>query len=305
MDRYLRTSLARNIERWAPPRGTPQRSEFFYPLNTHHSLTLEVLELYPDGPWTPDQLVKNPNFDWKWVDKFPTWGWNWKKLSMCIQNIDTVLRYLDKPWDWGTLTLVSGVTFADMVTYNNLPWDIENLLFQEITDEHDISFLRMYVDRYDELAWIDHSRRATWNVVKRTLDLPWKFDIITPDIKTRNDLVILGTISDRLDWDYLSRTVNANLILSYQTLPWLWSAVSKNPTLTFHHVMAHPNIPWKYTDVPVETLDDTLARKWMAAFKIQHMWRMSISNPLYKICRNRLLEEYHEYNINVAERCDR
>jgi hypothetical protein len=197
------------------------------------------------------------------------------------------------------------VTFADMVAYNNLPWDIENLLFQEITDENDIEFLRMYKDRYDETAWIDHSRRVTWNVVKRSLDLPWKYNIIIPEVKSFDDLTILDTISDHLDWGRLSRTVHVKFILAYYSLPWIWDIVSKNPTLTFHHVVDNPHIPWKYTDVPVETLDDILARKWMAAFKIQQMWRVSISNPSYKLCQKRLLEEFIEYNINVAERCDR
>lgn len=301
MDRYLRRALARNIERWAPPRGTTQRSEFFFPLNVHPDLTIEVLELYPDGPWKPDQLVKNPNFEWSWVDRFQKWPWNWKKLSTCRPTIDTVLKYLDKQWDWDILTIEPGITFTDMVNYPNLPWRIENLFFQEISDESDLEFLRMYRDRYDEVAWIDHSKRVKWSLVKKSLDLPWRFDIIQPEITTLEDLGFLGP---HMDWVHLSKTVDVNLILAAKSLPWLWGVVSTNPTLTLHHVMAHPLVPWRYTAVPAERLDAVLARKWMAAFKIQTLWRRSISDPLFAVCRKRLLEEWGEYNINVAERCD-
>lgn len=297
MNRYLRTALARNIERWAPPKGTTMRAEFFFALNVHPALTLEVLEMYHDDPWKPDQLVKNPNFDWSWVDRFQKWPWNWKKLSMCNPTIDVVLRYLDKPWDWDILTIEPGPTFADMVRYPNLPWNIEMLLFQEISDDTDLDFLRMYKDRYDDIAWIDHSRRVTWDLVKKSPDLPWRYDIVTIDIKTLDDLAFLETIYMHVNWMHLSKNVNVNLILAYKSLPWLWKIVSTNPSLTYHHVMAHPDIPWRYSAVPVEQLDSVLVRKWMAAFKIQKAWRRAISDPKYRVCCKRLLEEYDECNL--------
>jgi hypothetical protein len=297
MDRYLRTALARNIEKWAPPKGTSMRSEFFFALNVHPSLTLEVLELYHDDPWKPDQLVKNPNFDWSWVERFQKWPWNWRKLSRCSPSIDVILRHLDKPWDWYVLTTETGPTFYDMVMYPNLPWQIEHLLFQLISDDTDIEFLRMFKDRYDDIAWIDHSKRVTWDIVKKTPDLPWRYDMIIPEIKTLDDLQFLENIYTNVDWMKLSRTVDVNLILSYQSLPWLWGIVSINPTLTIHHVRAHPEIPWRYSAVPVEELDAVLIRKWEAATIIQRMWRRAISDPSYMACKKRLLEEYDECNI--------
>jgi hypothetical protein len=303
MDKYLRLALARNIERWAPPKGTDKRTEFFFTMSAHKSLNLEILKMYRDENWAPDQLIKNQNFDWSWVDTFRGWKWNWRRLGECCPPIEFILQNLDKPWDWYILTVADGVTFSDMVKYHNLPWAIEELMFQEISEPSDIEFLRFYKHRYDEAAWIDHSRRVRWKLAKTCPDLPWQYELIKPDIKDQTDIKVLEDIRENVDWPSLSKTVDTKLILANKHLPWFWNTVSMNPTLTFEQVVDNPDIKWFYSRVPDETFTHRLARKWMACFKIQRSWKRSVSNPEYSICRNRLLKEWGEFEINVAEQC--
>jgi hypothetical protein len=305
MEEYLRLSLVRNIERWAPPKGTERRIEFFFTLSVHPGLTLHVLELYRDERWRPDQLVKNPNFEWSWVETFREWSWNWTKLSKCYPTIDVILRNLDKPWDWYILTVEAGTTFADMVTYPNLSWRIEELMFQDISEPSDIEFLRLYKHRYDETAWTDHSKRVKWKLAKDSPDLPWQYQYIKPDILDQSDAHALERIQTSIDWMKMSQTVDAHIILENKHLPWFWKIVSMNPTLTFEQVIMNPDIQWYYARVPEQTLTPTLARKWMAALKIQKIWRRCISDPSFELCRKRLLEEWREFEENVAKRCAR
>lgn len=300
MDKYLRLSLARNIERWAPPKGTDRRTEFFFTMSAHKSLNLEILKIYRDEKWSPDQLIKNQNFDWSWVDTFIDWKWNWRRLGECCPPIEFILQHLDKPWEWYILTVADGVTFSDMVKYHNLPWAIEELMFQEISEPSDIEFLRFYKDRYDEAAWIDHSRRVNWKLAKTCPDLPWQYELIKPEIIDQTDIKVLEDIRESVDWILLSKTVDTKLILSNKHLPWFWNTVSMNQTLTFEQVIDNPDIHWFYSRVPDETFTVGLARKWMVCFKIQRAWKRAVSNPGYTLCRNRLLKEWGEFETNVA-----
>ena len=297
MERYLEYSLSRNIERWAPKcPGTP-RDDYFKNLSCHPALNSATLKKFRHEKWDVGCMGRNKNFSWDWVDIFPTAKWNWSDLSFNAPTIDIVLRYLDKEWDWSILTIEPGVNFDDMAKYRNLPWNINNLLFTEITTDSDIDFLRIYAERYDDVAWVDHSRRATWEVVKKSPDLPWRYGAVNIVISDKSDVEFLIG-KEGVSWGRLSTIAPASVILETKdTAPWHWNIVSVNKSLTYEQVVEHPDLPWSYSVVPVQKYSEELARKWMAAFRIQILWRRSISNPEYRLCRNRINLEFSNVYI--------
>lgn len=292
MEKYLRGALIRNVEKWAPEIGDLRRHVYFKSLSSHPSLTIETLVRYRNEAWCPFLLAANKNFSWEWVDLFPTKQWNWRSLSFKDPTMDRILRNLDKDWDWTVLTIEPGVTFADMVRWNNLPWNVNQVLFVDISSDTDIEFLRMYKDRYDDIAWVDHSRRATWEVIRKSPDLPWRYTAVKLEIYEPSDVEFLLD-KDDINWTRLSATADADIILETKHVGhWNWSAVSVNPTLRYDHVIDNPELPWTYSMVPAEQFSEELARRWMAAFKIQLYWRRAISCPLYRSCRRRLELEF-------------
>jgi hypothetical protein len=292
MDEYLRYGLCRNIEKWAP-KDPERRNVFFRCMSFNRDMSIDVLSKYPRESWDAHVLANNPNFSWDWVERFPNFRWNWRDLSFNSPTIDIVLRNLDKDWDWYILTTEPGVTFIDMVNYPNLPWFINQVLFEEIYTDADLTFLRMYKDHYDDVAWIDHSRRAPWEVIKKAPDLPWRYHAVSYDIKDESDVEFLTTIDYEFGWGKLSTTVDADLIIKTKhTAPWHWNLVSKNKTLTYDHVIANPDIEWNYSIVPAETFSESLARMWMAAYKIQCAWRKARYCPEFKTCKRCLIREF-------------
>ena len=85
--------------------------------------------------------------------------------------------------------------------------------------------------------------------------------------------------------------------------PWNWGYISVNPNLTFEFIEQHPEIDWSWSDDGI--CDNTFSKsrkKWMErkrleiikTLQIQRHWRNSISNPIYKLARKKIKEEYNK-----------
>lgn len=293
MDKYLERAVARNISAWSPKDQGDDRDLFFirYSNNTH--INTETLKEFSNEKWCVNRLTRNKSFSFEWVNALPNLKWNWDQLSYKNPGIDFVLKHLSKPWNWPVLSLSHGITFTEMVQTKHLPWVIEDVLFTEIDQIEHIEYLRCFRDRYDFNSWVDHSSRVRWNLVKGSPDLPWVYFSVKPEMDTQEDIqFIMDNDPAVWNWGYLSSNTPINLILQNRDLPWNWCIVSSSENVTWHIVTDNPDVPWDYTLVPPEVFDDIFARRWIAASHIKRMFRKSISDPSYKMCRNRLNREF-------------
>ena len=115
-----------------------------------------------------------------------------------------------------------------------------------------------------------------------------------------------------------------NDVLKHPELPWDWAVLSMKKDITMTHVMNNGDIPWSWVDLScnpylVITMADVLnnpekpwdwkymsaglcevrdieqgCRRWFMTKKIQRQFRTSLSDPSYKMCRERLLREWKE-----------
>lgn len=310
MENYLKGALARNIERWV----TPERELFFVRMSSNTHLTKETLMAYPNEKWCPNRLTRNPSFSFDWVEALPNLKWNWDQLSRKEPPMSFVLGNLDKPLDWRAISLSVNITFREMLDNKHLPWQIEEVLFTCIVTDDELEYLRHYRTRYDFQSWVDHSSRVSWSALLKSPDLPWVYSSIHPFINSADDLQFVRDHDPALwNWNLLSDVTPVDLILSNQDLPWNWHVVSTNSTVTYRTVVENPGVPWYYTLVPPEELDDLLARQWIAASHIKRLFRRAISDPSYKMCQKRLSAEFRglenlgaqkgEGSEHVAERC--
>lgn len=301
MEEYIASGLIRNVEKWAPHKDDLlARADFFKSMSENPILNEKTLRRYKDESWCAKSLVRNPSFSFGWIDIVPDIGWNWQKLSAMNPTIDIVRKYSHAPWDWVQVSLSDGITFTDMTNNRDLPWVIEEVLFRSITCDDEIEYLRTFATRYDFYAWVDHSERVSWDIFKKNMDLPWSLYHIHPVVKDQTDLDIIMSNPYLWNWIEISKNASIDLILKNKGIRgWVWSIVSLHEELEYHHVIENPDIPWSYGLVPIEEFDERLARKWIAASKIKRAFKRAMSNPLYKRCRDRLLEEWGEMNINT------
>ena len=257
-----------------------------------------TLATFKSAPWCTTSLARNKSFSFDWVDAAPDLSWDWNQLSRLDPDLPFVKRYITKPWNWTYVSMSIHISFTEMVENRDIPWVIEEVLFSEITDD-DITYIRVFRDRYDFSAWIDHSLRAHWSVVKKTPDLPWVYFNVNPEIETQEDIDFIIEHDPALwNWVVLSSTTPIHIILDNMELPWDWNIISSNnASVSFNNVINHPEVPWNYAMVPPEIFDDVFARRWIAASHIKRMFKKSISDPNYKLCKKRLIKEFGDLKI--------
>lgn len=72
-------------------------------------------------------------------------------------------------------------------------------------------------------------------------------------------------------------------------------------------IASQSSYTWIFVYFMVKRIEHKLEtlRRNMYARRIQRVWRRCVSNPEYKVCRNRLMREYNEDNIKSIYERDR
>ena len=180
---------------------------------------------------------------------------NWSCMSM-NPNItwDIIQANITKPWDWYSLS-----------SHPNITWDIiqANLNKNILWDWSQISI----------------NPNITWDIFKNNRDFPWYW----PNL-SRNPNITWEIIESNLDY------------------PWYWPHVSQNPNITWDIIKANPDKPWvihwisknhNLFKLNIKSVEK-IAREYFAKKKIARYLRECISNPAYKVCRDRLTREFQE-----------
>jgi len=263
-----------------------------------------VTEL-PHEAWDWRALSKNPYFIWKWVDEFPEKDWDWDFLSTRVEHVITVAIYREKPWNWLVLTMSENIPVEDILRYPDFPWVVNSLFFTRVTD-FEIPFIRHYKNTYDDIAWKDHTSRASWEVIRDNMDLPWVFTDIKPKTCTIKDIPILVDNRDVWDWKILSHSVPIGVIHETRTLglPWDHEEISKNPTVDIFSVRQCDWVRWNMAHVSL----DAEIHLWNAAQTIKRYWKRCATHPGYMICRKLVMNEIQSilrYERDVRESSQR
>lgn len=265
----------------------------WYSIHECPNFTKKWLLKFPDEHWAWGSLHEHPKFKFDWVHTFIDKPWDWIELSK-LATVPLIRQYPMFKWDWKVVTCNSKVSKSDMAKNTDLPWCVEDLRFNEITED-DIEFLYVFRENID---WENDSisQCATLRIVRQTMDLPWFFYIINLEKYpiTQDDLEFIHyTSSDEYIWDMarISYLTSFELIAKNKHMNWEPEMLSSNPTVTYDDVQNHPDLPWDLTIAPCEPIE-RIIRRWVAANLIKRRFRNAMSNPEYKMCRNRLLKEF-------------
>lgn len=257
-----------------------------------------------DVPFYPDIItpVGNPSLTLDMIDAYPEFTWNWQNLS-CSPNmtLEYVLKHRDRNWNWAFLSKY--LDMNDIINHLDLPWAMNFMCINSsLTFEH----VMILIERghKDDLDWhfLSIHRNITFDHVSSHLDLPWKWYELScnPNITIENVLEFIDkpwcgeqlslnkhiTIDDVInhpdipwDWLNLSRHPNITLenILDHPELHWNWECVSMNPNLTIKHILENIDKPWCGENLIVNpniTFDDIYKNK-----HVPWCWRYISANP--------------------------
>ncbi len=305
-------SLSRHIRKF------PSYNWDFSVLSSHPCLYLCVLKEHMDKPWNWNMITKHSNFSWDWVREFHekpwdwtylslsqyfTWNWvrefpdkewNWNNLSSKGDlTIDIIKEFPDKHWNWYSVTMHPNISTDIMLQNPNFPWKIEELFFTDI-DEDILKFIRYFRSYYDFEAWMDHTSRTPWRIIKQNLDLPWVFSNVVLksfDEFSQDDVKFLRVYRN-WNWRHLSEMVHYNIIKQNSDLPWDHNVVSRNTSVHYRSVDSSWNL--NTTNLQSEM------KEWVASNIIKRYWKKCVTDPSYKMCRRVVLNELFD-SLRLAQ----
>jgi hypothetical protein len=267
MEKYVNTRLVRVTN-----------SSNMIELSCHPDLTLDVIKAHSNLPWNFAQLMKHPNFRISWVAEFPFQYWDWNQLSHMV-DVETLSQYAHLFWNWRLITQKTSTD--DMLKHPELPWDFSSIVFKQILPEH-IHFFRAFKNRIPQWKWHYLSKNLTWNAFRDSIDLPWMWDIAEIRVTTEefipSDVILLQLFEDLCNWVNLTINVHIDIINENPNLPWKLEYLQWNKTT------------WK---TPTQSIESCI-REWHAANIIKKHWKNAISNPDFKMCKDRLWKEFKE-----------
>lgn len=245
-------------------------------ISEHPDLTLDVVKNHPDKAWNFQKMIHLPHFNMSWVDEFPFQFWDWNELSKKA-TIKDLNRYPYFYWNWRILT--ENIPMRDIMDNPDHTWDFASMNIKPITVDH-IPFFRMFKTRIPQWKWHHHARNLNWSALRESLDLPWIWDIkhVKIDEFTYDDVWIIQLISDLCDWIHLTINVPIDIINAHPELPWRRDYLQWNRTT------------W---NTPVQSIEKCV-REWMAANTIKRFWKMALSDPSYKMCKQRIESEFKD-----------
>lgn len=268
MIRYVNTRLCRNSD-----------FDNLIELSFHPDLTLEALLENGDKAWGFHTLHDHPNFNFEWVNQFQNRFWNWNKLSQKA-TIEDLKKYPDFMWNWELIT--AKTHYKTIMGNPSLPWSFGRFHLENITEEH-IPFLELFMDRIPNWRWARFSYCVDWPVFKKSMHLPWFWYASNVHVKTEDfleeDIEIIKEYELLFNWVKLSMIIDVSIINAHPDLPWTKEFLQWNRTT------------WKTKHEPVEKC----IREWTAANTIKRYWKRSISDPSFKLCKQRLIKEFKDF----------
>lgn len=178
-------------------------------------------------------LSFNPNMILEIVDTYPDKPWSWEFLSELPHiTLDDVLSRIEKEWDWFTLSAQLKLTIDDVKTHSNLPWDWDGLTtnksfsITDIVENLDMAWEFKYLSQFSKLTDIINYP-----------DLPWDFYYIS-----MNNNITIEFVKANLEkgwgWTFVSKNPGIKLddIINNPDLPWSWESITANPNITLDFV---------------------------------------------------------------------
>lgn len=254
------------------------------------------------GQWNPTATIADVSTD-------PNAGWDYGRLGYNNTiNIELVVQCRDQPWSFDVLSGNPAISFSDVLQHPEFPWSWTGLSTNpNVTDP-------IILEHFDKWNWsrLSGNQAIDTDMVRHHRDWPWDWPEICSNSSVRamefapvpddcwfhlswNRTVTIRDILCYPDrdwfWHELSQHIDVSDILHNLQFPWVFDVIGQNPTLRLEHLrelMSRLNV---FTDILTHdyALDyqanyRMLARRHLAAMKIQLFWRHCRSNPLYLIC---------------------
>lgn len=230
-------------------------------------INIDWLRVVPHGNWDIEKLMRQPNFhiDWihtvpsakwdfnrvpiefhqpKYMEKYPQYPWNFKKVSQHNQlELSWLLHHRQADWCFAMLSVHSNLELSWILEFPEAPWNFINISrHPNVTTE-----------------WLFRFRKAKWSLITlsshpnldiRWLDAfpdgAWSFERI---YENKNFKIEWINRRRYFKWGFhsLSRhpDVTLDLFKKFENGIWDIDAIARHPNLTTKWILQYRHLPWK------------------------------------------------------------
>lgn len=257
---------------------------------TNKHLPWQVYYLSMSTKLTIGDLIMNPNVDW-----------NWRSLSATIEFKD-IMKYRGFPWDYPAMSANPKLDIIYVLENTHIEWFYHQIYYYNEAVELILDNVDVWINFVNEAQFwntISMNKNVTFEILNKYLEYiskwDWKF---LSQVMNINDI----KVNSELPWDIRSISWNPSLTLQYvlsqENADWFWEAVSHNAKFDMMDIEIS-QVPWvwEYLSLNTSFLDisdyelDNTSKKLIAVHRIKRRFREAICNPLYSLCRKRLLCE--------------
>lgn len=191
-------------------------------ITVNAGISMKNIEDHLDLPWVWKKIVKNPNFNGEFLQKYIDLFYVMPEHHYDEDGPELKYKYLDIIWDWGYISKHRGITMEFINNHPEYPWE--------------------------------------WNNIWENPNLDIKFIVRHIKDKNNNSKFYKKPPLKRWHWNLISKHKNIKMadIEKYPNIPWVWNGgVSNNPNLTADFVIKRIKLAWNYVKMSSNTFDGT------------------------------------------------
>ena len=187
----------------------------------------KLLKKFPNKDWGDRYSYVEWKVSLKFIEDNPDlFEWDWSKISWKIDdNIDFLLKHLDKPLKWGGYGgVTNNMSLKNILKNPDLNWD----WFMVSKDENlTMGMIREFLDKKWDFSEI--SKHISWEDIVSNPKISWNWKNVSENPNITMEII---ENNPERDWDYENMSENPNLTVEFiekhSDEPWDWSKILDN-----------------------------------------------------------------------------
>jgi hypothetical protein len=311
MEKYVKSCFIKNVIDNIPLSS----GHCWKNLGWNPGVTWEIIQEHQDKPWCLESFSKNPNVDMEFIKTHPEIQWCWAYVSINPSiTWEDIVENIDLPWDWSYLCKNPNITLEIIKENMEYPWNwyflsySKNVTLQTMIDNPQLPL--------DWRAFAYHNPLTSFRELKGNelvpcfiRDMIKDYNTDVPDIR---EIVLKSsrcTLQDVIGlegtWNWFDVSKNSNIsfdmIVENPQLPWDPYGTCLNPNISMQIIEERQERPWIWCmlcDNPsLFKLSPTKemikgVKRWHAACVIKRYWFKCMTDPSFKVCKKRLLNDF-------------
>ena len=272
----------------------------FEELSRHENIFLKDIKDNIELPWCFSVMSYNPNINYEFVKDNEFRSWDYKRLSdNPAINFSDIKSDIHKKWDWDRVTRNININLEIIDRNPDFPW-IYDSMFLNKTIRKQIIEIKFNLHKLKEkycnnkllLESFEEYFGSNYNIYSRLY-------LFSYDSNLTFDVIKSTSLNWNIDEISCNENINLEIVKNNPDYNWNMYYLSTNPSITFKDIDNNLNLNWCWKNLSQNEFikQKNLTRLefikiWFASRRLDRFFFKVYYDPIYKMCRNRILKKH-------------